>query len=89
MAQRLSIAERREKLRKQMAAMKAQEAALAAKQSSEERKLDTRRKIVLGGAVMAHAALDPDFAKLIRSALKSALAKAKEKDRAIVQDWIQ
>lgn len=89
MKQRLTIAERRKKLQEQMKVMKNREAELAQKETSEERKRDTRRKIIIGGAVMAHAALDSDFAKLIRSALKPAFAKAKEKDRAIVQDWMQ
>ena len=34
------------------------------------RRSDTRRKIIMGGAVMAEAKTDPDFAKIVTSILK-------------------
>ena len=34
------------------------------------RRSDTRRKIILGGAVMAEAKTDPDFAKIVTSILQ-------------------
>ena len=36
-------------------------------------KRDARRKIVVGGAVLAHAALHPDFAKALMDPLKVAV----------------
>lgn len=34
------------------------------------RRADTRRKIIMGGAVMAEAKTDPDFAKIVASILQ-------------------
>lgn len=66
-----------------IAALEAKKAALAArldklrqKESAEERKRDTRRKIIVGGAVLAHAKLDAAFA----AALAGILAKAVQRD---------
>ncbi len=84
----LSIAERRKKLKEEIDHLKKREAALAAKQSLDERKIDTRRKIILGGAVLAHAAMHPDFDKYVRRELKPVLSKAKDKDRAVIEDWL-
>jgi hypothetical protein len=41
-----------------------------ARDAHSERRADTRRKIILGGATMAEAKDDPEFAKLIMSILR-------------------
>ena len=66
-----------------IAALEAKKAALVAqleklrqKETAEERKRDTRRKIIVGGAVLAHAKIDAAFA----AALAGVLAKAVQRD---------
>jgi hypothetical protein len=41
-----------------------------ARDAHSARRQDTRRKIILGGAVMAEAKTDPDFAKIVTSILQ-------------------
>jgi hypothetical protein len=41
-----------------------------ARDANSARRHDTRRKIIMGGAVMAEAKTDPDFAKIVTSILK-------------------
>jgi hypothetical protein len=73
-------------LRKKIDALKAQEKALIAKENDEARKLDTRRKIVFGGALMAHASQNAQFAAIVRRALDAALTK--DIDRELLKDWL-
>ena len=54
--------------------------------SQEERKRDTRRKILAGAVALAHAAHDPAFAAALRAALDAALSK--DADRDLFQDWL-
>jgi hypothetical protein len=83
----------RKSLAERIAALKAEEkqtqarlAALLAKQKTDERKRDTRRKIVVGGAVLAHAALHPAFADALRDVLRAAVTR--DMDRALLADLI-
>ena len=90
MKQRLSIPERRKKLQEQMDTMRKREAELAQKESSERRRFDNHRKIVIGAFVIAHAAKDAEFNKHLQAGLKVAMTaeKTKERDKATVQDWM-
>ena len=83
----------RKTLAERIAALKAEEkqtqarlAALLAKQKADERKRDTRRKIVVGGAVLAHAALHPAFADALRDVLRAAVTR--DMDKALLADVI-
>jgi hypothetical protein len=53
---------------------------LEAKEKLDQRKLDTRRKIITGAAVLTHASLDPDFAAALRSALDKAVTKPADRE---------
>jgi hypothetical protein len=77
---------RREKLEKQKARIEARLKALDAKENAERRKRETRRKIIVGGAALAHAAHDPAFAAALRAAL--ALAVTRPQDRKAIADWL-
>ncbi len=79
-AERIAAAE------KQVAAKKARLARLKAQESTEARKLDTRRKIVVGGAVLAHAEIDPAFAIELRHVLAKAVAR--DQDKAVIADLL-
>ena len=82
-----STAERKAALLEKRKALDAQLRDLAARESAASRKLDTRRKIVLGGAVMAHCGHDADFADAVRKALRSALTN--ERDKELLADWLK
>jgi|688.fasta_scaffold63099_1 hypothetical protein len=60
--------------------------ALEAKEKQATRKLDTRRKIITGAAVLTHASLDPNFAAALRTALDQALTKPA--DRELLADLL-
>jgi len=53
---------------------------LEAEEKTAERKRDARRKIIVGGAVLAHAALHPAFAAELRSVLQAAVTRDKDKE---------
>jgi hypothetical protein len=74
-------------LKKKQAQIKAQIAAVEAKQKAAERKRDTRRKIIVGSAVLAHATLHPAFAVALKEVLK--LAVVRDSDRATIQDLLE
>ena len=60
--------------------------ALEQKEKSEARKLDTRRKIIVGGAVVAEMHKDPEFAAVVRAMLLRYVARPN--DRAAVADLL-
>lgn len=76
----------REKLEKQRAQIEARLKALDAKDKTEQRKRDARRKIIVGGAVLAHAAQHPAFADVLRGVLNAAVTR--EIDRKVITDLL-
>ena len=56
------------------------------KKSHKTRKLDTRRKIIVGGAVLAEMHKDPEFAAVLRAMLLRYVARPN--DRAAVADLL-
>ena len=77
--------EQREKLLKQKQQLENRLKVLDAKQTLQERKDDTRRKILAGAIVLHHATLKPDFQKWLAGELNRALEKPH--DRALFEDW--
>lgn len=77
--------EQREKLLKQKQHLENRLKALDAKQTLQERKGDTRRKILVGAIVLHHAKLKPDFKKWLAGELNRSLDKPH--DRALFEDW--
>jgi exonuclease III len=61
-------------------------AALKARQRAIDRKTDNHRKIIVGGAVMAHMKLDPQFRKEVIAALNKAVTEAKH--RSVIPDLL-
>ena len=56
------------------------------KEKSQARKLDTRRKIIIGGAVLSEMQKDFEFAAVVRSMLLRYVARPN--DRAAVADLL-
>lgn len=69
-------------LREQRAQLEEKERALLARMKERKRKLDTRRKIVLGGLVLARADEGHEWAVTART---EALALMSERDRALFE----
>lgn len=57
------IENRREKLKKRIEQDKARLKNLEAKQRQQERKKDTRRKVIAGALALEHSGIDPEFGK--------------------------
>ena len=51
--------------------LKAQKQAIKAQLRSKTRKEDTRRKVIVGSVVLAHAEHDPEFEELLWTILKN------------------
>lgn len=55
-----------------------------ARESSAERKKETRRKVILGGALVEHADRDPRFAKVVQVLIDSL---SRDQDRKAFEGW--
>ena len=51
----------------------------SARDANVARRDDTRRKIIMGGAVMAEAKIDPEFAKVVTAILKRRVADPRDR----------
>ncbi len=83
---RRTLDEQLDALKHKREAIEKQLNTIEARKKETDRKLDTRRKIILGGAVMAHSQIDPEFARALEAALEKAVAP---KDRPLVMDFIR
>jgi hypothetical protein len=66
--------------------LEAQRLGLIAMKKKADRKLDARRKIIVGAAVLAHAELHPAFADRLRELLD--LAVTRSVDREVIADLL-
>ena len=73
-----------DRARKQVEQAKARLAALEARAASAERKVETRRKVILGGALIDRANRDPAAADMIKKLLDSL---ARPQDKKAFADW--
>jgi hypothetical protein len=73
-------------LKQREARLKGEIARLQNRAKQEGRKKDTRRKIILGAAVMAHARLEPEFARQLAKVLHVAVTK--DADKELVKDFL-
>jgi phosphoenolpyruvate carboxylase len=83
---RKSLQERIEDELKRQEQVRAELNALKARAKAENRKLDTRRKIILGAAAMAHAREDREFLDKLRSIARARIVR--EQDLAVVRDFL-
>ena len=74
LAERIAAAEERK------AQMVARLAALKGKAKAVDRKLDTRRKIVVGAAVLVEIEREPRFAEYVRKMLEKAVTRTQDKE---------
>jgi hypothetical protein len=70
---------RRETLVRRKSQIEHQLAAFDAREQEAKRKRDTRRKIIVGAAVLAHAEVDPSFAVMLQSVLQRAVVRPKDR----------
>jgi len=60
--------------------LEAQRLGLVAMKRKADRKLDARRKIIVGATILAHAELDPGFSDKLRALLDLAVTRAVDRD---------
>ncbi len=72
---RKTLDEQLAELTKKRDHLEARRLALVAAKKNTDRKLDARRKIIVGAAVLAHAELDPAFADRLREVLDQAVQR--------------
>ena len=83
---RKTLDEQLEALKQKKQAIEKQVSAIESRKRKDDHKLDSRRKIIVGAAVLAHAAIDPEFGLAVQIALQKAVAP---KDRPIVMDLMR
>ncbi len=81
-----NVEERIARIKQQREALAQRLNALEQKSKSEARKRDTRRKIIVGGAVIAQMEKMPDFANLVRVVLNAAVGR--QNDREAIADLL-
>ena len=81
-----NVDERIARIKQQREALAQRLNALEQKSKSEARKRDTRRKIIVGGAVIAQMEKMPDFANLVRVVLNAAVGR--QNDREAIADLL-
>lgn len=76
-----------ERLKQRKAEIERELKALEAQEKQAARKRDARQKIIVGAAVLAHAARDEQFARILRTVLNKAVTE--ERNRAVIAEWIE
>lgn len=69
------ISERLTALKQKQEALARQVNALQQKEKAEARKLDTRRKIIVGGLVLGYMEKDPSFADVVRGLIQHGVTR--------------
>lgn len=83
---RRTVSERRAALEERKRQLESELAALNAREKEASRKRDTRRKVIVGAAILAHAELHPAFAAELRHILAQAVTR--EIDRRDIADLL-
>ena len=73
-----------EKAEKRLAQMKARVQSLRNREATKQRKLDTRRKVILGGALIELAARDDDARAMLDRLVRGL---GRQQDRAAFDGW--
>ncbi len=77
---RKTVSERKAELENKRQQITAQLARIDAREKQQERKKDTRQKIIVGGAVLAHARLNAAFADQLTGILSKAVTRDIDKN---------
>lgn len=80
--------ERIESLKKQQDEIKAKIAKLEAQRSTQERKDDTRLKVLIGAALLADAKANSSTSGVIRSILRRAVTTPRDKEFLAAKGWM-
>ena len=83
---RKSLDDKIAKLTNRQRQLEAQRLMLLASKKTADRKLDTRRKIIVGAAVLTHAELNPHFSAMLRDILSVAVQR--DIDRRVIADLL-
>jgi hypothetical protein len=83
---RKSLDDKIAELNERQQQLEAQRLSLLASKKAADRKIDTRRKIIVGAAVLTHADLHPDFSTTLRGILSVAVQR--DVDRRDIADLL-
>jgi hypothetical protein len=83
---RKSLDDKIAELNERQQQLTARRLSLLASKKTADRKLDTRRKIIVGAAMLAHADLHPDFSTTLRGILSVAVQR--DVDRRDIADLL-
>ncbi len=83
---RKTLDDRLAELTRRQEQLEARRLSLLAVKKQSDRKQDTRRKIIVGAAVLAQAELDPNFADRLREVLAQAVQRPI--DRGVIADLL-
>jgi hypothetical protein len=83
---RKTLDDRLAELTRRQEQLEARRLSLLAVKKQSDRKQDTRRKIIVGAAVLAHADLNPNFADRLRQVLAEAVQRPI--DRGVIADLL-
>jgi hypothetical protein len=83
---RKSLDDKIAELNERQQQLTARRLSLLASKKTADRKLDTRRKIIVGAAVLAHADLHPEFSTTLRGILSVAVQR--DIDRRDIADLL-
>lgn len=73
-----------ERARKQMEQLKAKLQRLERRESEVERKMDTRRKVIIGGGLLERATRDPAASAMLQAVLDDV---SRENDKRAFEGW--
>ena len=83
---RKSLDDKIAELNERQQQLTARRLSLLASKKTADRKLDTRRKIIIGAAVLTHAELNPPFSAVLRDILSVAVRR--DIDRQVIADLL-
>ena len=76
-----TLLQRRAKLEKQIAT-------LEARRKAQERKDDTRLKVLIGAALLAESKINPKITAFVQEVLKKAITAERDRDFLIKKEWL-
>lgn len=84
----MGTTERMEALKQRKAKIEQQIAAVKARQTAQERKEETRLKILIGAAMLADAKINPETAQVMQKILTRAITAPRDREFLQAKGWL-
>ncbi len=85
----MATKERMDALRQRKAKLEEQLAALEAREKAKERKDDTRLKVLIGAAMLAHAKINPSAVATLKKLLHKAITAPRDREFLRGKGWLE